>query len=76
MVLLSGTGRYRWRTDARIALPAALMRLFPKGSEDCGDHQWYRQDDRTFRCYHCEPGERPGTPEEDRAQRRAPDRDA
>ncbi|GAA1091043.1 hypothetical protein [Kitasatospora arboriphila] len=75
MVLLSSTGRYRWRTDARVALPAALMCMFPKGAKDCGDHQWYRKDDRTYRCYHCEPGERPSTPDEDRQRPGAPGRD-
>ncbi|MEW1910074.1 hypothetical protein AB0442_16725 [Kitasatospora sp. NPDC085895] len=75
MVLLSSTGRYRWRTDARGALPAALMWMFPKGAKDCGDHQWYRKDERTYRCYHCEPGERPSTPDEDRQRTGVPGRD-
>jgi hypothetical protein len=36
-------------------LPAAFARLVPKGSHDCGAHEWYRADERTWRCYHCEP---------------------
>lgn len=30
-----------------------------KGKHDCGDHEWYKHDDVTARCYHCEVGERP-----------------
>lgn len=40
-------------------LPWALVDLFPKGLKDCGDHEWFRFDDETDRCYHCEVGERP-----------------
>jgi hypothetical protein len=39
-------------------LPWALVDLFPKGLKDCGDHEWFRFDDETDRCYHCEVGER------------------
>lgn len=35
-------GRYRWRTTLRSILPAWCMTLLPKGSRDCGDHEWYR----------------------------------
>lgn len=27
----------------------------PKGRRDCGAHEWYRADEQTWRCYHCEP---------------------
>ncbi|MBA2505432.1 MAG: hypothetical protein H0V29_05735 [Thermoleophilaceae bacterium] len=50
-------GRYRTRTRIRGRLPVALLGLSPKGRKDCGDHEWYRQDDSTARCYHCEVGE-------------------
>lgn len=40
-------------------MPRALVDLFPKGLEDCGEHEWFRFDDATDRCYHCEVGERP-----------------
>ncbi len=49
-------GRYRLRTWLRGRLPAALARLVPKGRRDCGAHEWYRADEETWRCYHCEPG--------------------
>lgn len=48
--------RYRARTWLRGRLPAALVGLIPKGRHDCGAHEWYRADERTWRCYHCEPG--------------------
>ena len=33
---------------------------FPwQGTQDCGAHEWYNQDGRVARCYHCEVGERP-----------------
>jgi hypothetical protein len=32
-----------------------LARLVPKGRRDCGAHEWYRADEATWRCYHCEP---------------------
>ncbi len=42
--------------------PACLAQLVPKGREDCGRHDWYRDDGTTARCYHCEVGERTITP--------------
>ena len=30
-----------------------------KGKNDCGDHEWFNQDDVTVRCIHCEQGEMP-----------------
>jgi hypothetical protein len=48
--------RYRLRTWIRGRLPAALTGLVPKGRHDCGAHEWYRADERTWRCYHCQPG--------------------
>jgi hypothetical protein len=48
-------GRYRFRTWLRGRLPAALADLAPKGQRDCGEHEWYRVDGHTWRCYHCEP---------------------
>lgn len=50
-------GRYRIRTWLRGRLPGPLAGLFPKGRGDCGGHEWYRADDSTWRCYHCEVGE-------------------
>jgi hypothetical protein len=33
--------------------------IFPPGRKDCGDHEWFRLDEDTDWCYHCEVGERP-----------------
>lgn len=52
-------GRYRARTWLRGLLPAPVHQLVPKGSHDCGAHEWYRQDERTDACYHCRVGVRP-----------------
>jgi hypothetical protein len=54
MVSMRG-GRYRFRTWLRGRLPVALADLLPKGPRDCGAHEWYRADEETWRCYHCEP---------------------
>lgn len=51
--------RYRLRTLLRGHGPAATVGLFPKGTRDCGDHDWYRADSDTDRCYHCTIGVRP-----------------
>lgn len=51
-------GRYRTRTRIRSHLPYWLTWLAPKAKRNCGDHDWYRHDDRTALCYHCEVGER------------------
>ncbi len=48
-------GRYRLRTWCRGRLPVALGDVVPKGARDCGAHEWYRADQQTWRCYHCEP---------------------
>lgn len=50
------TGKYRFRTKLRENLPAIVADLIPKGSEDCGSHEWYKSAENTWRCYHCEPG--------------------
>ena len=60
-------GRYRVRTWLRGHLPVALAGFAPKGGRDCGAHEWYRADETTWRCYHCEPAvatESPWTREE------------
>lgn len=49
-------GRYRIRTWLRGNLPYFLSDRIPKGSGDCGNHEWYRQDADTDACYHCEVG--------------------
>lgn len=51
-------GKYRWRTRLRSVLPyrPPLYQLVPKGGKDCGNHQWYREEGRTWRCYHCRVG--------------------
>ena len=43
----------------RRALPWFLidMGVAAKGRRDCGNHDWYRQHDDFWRCYHCEVGE-------------------
>ena len=50
------SGRYRWRTRVRRHVPWLLVNLgvAGKGKHDCGDHEWYKHDDVTVRCYHCE----------------------
>jgi hypothetical protein len=47
-------GKYRWRTGLRSALPWALVGWIPKGRSDCGNHDWYKQDDAVDACYHCQ----------------------
>lgn len=56
------TGRYRLRTWLRGRLPATLAGLAPKGQRDCGAHEWYRADEHTWRCYHCEPATATSSP--------------
>jgi hypothetical protein len=51
--------RYRWRTWIRGRVPWALVDVFPRGWRDCGQHEWYREDEETDRCYHCMVGVRP-----------------
>lgn len=48
-------GKYRMRTWLRRRLPWAVSARIPKG-RDCGAHAWYRSDETTWRCYHCEAG--------------------
>lgn len=55
---MTDSGKYRWRTALRARLPWALTGLVPKGSHDCGNHEWYREDEHLALCYHCEVGER------------------
>ena len=55
-------GRYRIRTWLRGHAPGQLTQVFPKGARDCGSHEWYRQDEQTDACYHCERGARPHEP--------------
>lgn len=55
-------GRYRLRTRLRGSLPRWLLWAAPKGRGDCGSHEWYRSEGDTWRCYHCEAGERVGSP--------------
>ncbi len=55
-------GRYRWRTKFRSKLPWFLIDrgIAAKGREDCGSHEWYREDASVWRCYHCTVGEHLG----------------
>jgi len=57
----STRGKYRWRTRLRRALPyrPPVYLLVPKGRGDCGNHEWYNQDQVTDSCYHCAAGTRP-----------------
>ncbi|GGV50733.1 hypothetical protein GCM10010495_80500 [Kitasatospora herbaricolor] len=57
------TGRYRWRTRLRRALPWFLLErgFAAKGKRDCGAHEWYNRDGVTARCYHCDAGRKPWT---------------
>lgn len=66
--MLQRLGKYRLRTWLRGTLPGPLSDLFPRGTRDCGAHEWYRSDESTWRCYHCEVGlthESPWSPLED-----------
>jgi hypothetical protein len=51
-------GRYRLRTWLRAHEPTWLYDRWaiPKGSRDCGNHEFYKSDDQVDRCYHCEVG--------------------
>jgi hypothetical protein len=48
-------GRYRWRTALRQHLPWVLAERIPKGSGDCGDHEWQLvgSDPPRWACAHC-----------------------
>lgn len=54
-------GKYRWRTKIRSKLPWFLvdMGIAARG-QDCGGHQWYREDANVWRCYNCTVGEHLG----------------
>lgn len=54
--------RYRFRTWAREHFPRPIAYLFPPGNKDCGDHEWFRTDERTDVCWHCTVGEREHVP--------------
>lgn len=56
-------GRYRLRTWLRLREPGWLYDRWPvpKGSMDCGNHEFYNADDVIERCYHCEVGVRSRT---------------
>lgn len=56
MEVAMSSGRYRLRTRLRGSLPSWLLWVSPKGRGDCGDHEWYRAEAGTWRCYHCETG--------------------
>ena len=57
-------GRYRLRTWLRGHLPYVLSDRIPKGSGDCGSHEWYRVDDAWAECYYCLVGRRRLGPDE------------
>ncbi|MFD9124985.1 hypothetical protein [Kitasatospora sp. NPDC059571] len=50
---MTRTGRYRWRTRLRRQLPWFLVErgLAGKGTQDCGDHEWYNHDGVVAHCY-------------------------
>lgn len=48
--------KYRLRTAIRERLPESLVWLAPKGPRDCGAHEWYLDEPRVWRCYHCDVG--------------------
>jgi hypothetical protein len=56
-------GKYRWRARVRERLPRRLGWLSPKGRVDCGNHDWYNEDNRVERCYYCVAGVRDYSPE-------------
>lgn len=49
-------GKYRNRTALRERVPESLAAMIPKGRHDCGDHEWYKSAESTWRCYHCVVG--------------------
>jgi hypothetical protein len=53
-------GRYRVRTWLRGREPNWLYRIWaiPKGSGDCGNHEFYNAGGGIDRCYHCKVGTR------------------
>jgi ribosomal protein L37AE/L43A len=50
------SGKYRYGTALREHLPEVLAARIPQGRHDCGDHEWYKSAESTWRCYHCELG--------------------
>ncbi len=50
------SGKYRYRTALREGLPESVAALIPKGRHNCGDHEWYKAEEQTWRCYHWQPG--------------------
>lgn len=60
------SGKYRNRTALRERLPEFLAFRIPKGRADCGDHEWYKAAEQTWRCYHCEVGETHEVPWDER----------
>jgi hypothetical protein len=36
--------------------------LLPPGNQDCGEHEWFRADEQTDRCWHCTVGVREHRP--------------
>jgi len=62
--MITGRGRFRWRTKIRRSLPWFLVDrgIASKGTTDCGDHDWYNADGVVEHCYHCTVGLRPYDP--------------
>ena len=58
---MSRRPRYRLRTWMRERVPL-LTPVFPPGDEDCGEHEWFRADEQTDRCWHCTVGVREHRP--------------
>jgi len=46
------SGKYRYRTALREGLPESVAALIPKGRHNCGDHEWYKAAEQTWRCYY------------------------
>jgi len=59
---MAGWPHYRLRTWLREHLPRPLAYLFPAGTKDCGQHEWFRTDEHTDICWHCTVGEREHIP--------------
>ncbi len=36
--------------------PEFVVAWIHKGRDDCGNHEWYNAAERTWLCYHCQPG--------------------
>lgn len=60
----AGRGRFRVRSRIRSRLPWFLIKLgvAAQPASDCGHHEWYKESDGVYLCYHCQVGYRTTAP--------------